>query len=449
MPDLYAQNTDTGRGICLFDGDDIRLIVQDNDSDVVFVTFTSRPALDKNGTYNKLGFAQRLVERKKYSGVYFIAKWPHWWQSPDLPIAEAIARDLPFLRNAKRRLCYGGSMGGFGVLLSASRIGCERGLVVAPQVSMDPSIVPFENRWNEDVEAIHFIEPDSRIGIGSNCQYFVLYDKFHKLDNMHVSMLRGYPQIEFLSVPYGGHNILEFMLQIGVLKDFVRDVAFDDLHFDQLIRNIRVLRRGYTQYYEKMYLYAFEKGKKVTCGLVAKHWFAFDPGALHAFKRYSKYLGEGRSDDSREDEKTRFEALLEASDAYLAAGTDKVFGLQNRRLALYSLGRYTEALDVALQVCALQDSIFNNWRWAYACMNRLRRYQDIVDSCRTHFDSFKTEIRFLRAYFEALVAAKASVDAIEIGKLLVAHPQAGLEDKERVESVRDTIQQTADPAPRA
>lgn len=439
MSERYAPNTDTGRGICLFDGDDIRLIVQDNKSDVVFVTFTPRPALEKNGSFSRLGFAQRLVERRKYSGVYFISKWPHWWQSPELPVVEAIVRDLPFLKNAKRRLCYGGSMGGFGVLLSASRIGCERGLVVAPQVSMDPALVPFENRWNEDLEAIQFIEPDSRTGIGANCQYYVLYDEFHKLDRQHVDMLEGYPQVEFLSVPYGGHNILEFMLKIGVLKDFVRDVTMDNLHFDQVLRSIRGVRRNYTQYYEKMYLYAFEKDKKASCGLIAKHWFQFDPASLHAFKRYTKFLAEGREKDSEDDEKIRFEALVETSKIYVRTGADRVFGLQQQRLGLYSLGRYAEALEVALEVCTLQDSIFNNWRWAYACMNRLRQYQDIIDSCRTHFDSFRTEIRFLRAYFEALVAAKSVDEATRIGKLVLAHPQVSFEDKERVETARELM----------
>ena len=403
------------RGTCLFDGNDLRLVVQDMNSDTVFLTFTPRPDLDRNKGFQKLGFAQKFVEKNRYSGVYVIAKSAHWYQTPELAQVEAIITGLEFYRSARRRIAYGTSMGGFAVLLCAQRLGCEQAISVAPQVSMDTAIVRFENRWPDDVRKIRFIEPDARSGIREPCRYYVIYDRFYAPDRQHIDLLLQDKAILLLDLPFSGHNLLDFATQTGLSNDFLNSFANPGQSPLKVFHAMRGLRRQTTNYYEKLYQLCLQKGKTRYCGVVARYWYAYDKTSASAFRKYARYLKETQ----------RPEDALELARAFRDAGGEAMTADTVLRDTLYSLKRYDEALPVNANLLREQPDDYSHVYFQMTTLRRLSRNGDILAFAAEHLPRNRDRPAFLRAYAEALelgghpgqaTGMRATADRLEAAK---------------------------------
>lgn len=391
------------RGTCLFDGNDLRLVVQDHGAETVFLTFTPRPDIERNKGFQKLGFAQKFVEKYKYSGVYIIAKWAHWYQTPELAQVEDIIRGLDFFKAAQHRIAYGTSMGAFAVLLCSQRLGCQQAIAVAPQVSMKPSIVRFETRWSDDVRKIDFIEPDARSGMAEPCRYYVVYDRFYAPDRQHIDLLWHYA-VTRLDLPFSGHNLLDYALQTGLSDDFLNSFASPSHDPVAVFTAMRGRRHATTNFYEKLYQICLQRGKIHYSGIVARRWYDFDRASSSAFRKYAKYL----RDDQRHDE------ALELGQTYLAAGGDTIAAHTVIRDSLYSLQRYEESLAANEVLLREQPDDYAHVHFVLTALRRLQDNDGIVRFCEAQMARYNDRSTFLRAFAEALEQDGQAVRAREI-----------------------------------
>lgn len=112
----------------------------------------------------------------------------------------------------------GFSMGGYGALRFSGALGLEEVVLISPQVSIAPDIVPFETRYKResrgfdaDIGALDSANPD----LGG----LICYDPFHRLDTAHAALITTlFPKMRRVPMAFGQHpatNILRERKAIG------------------------------------------------------------------------------------------------------------------------------------------------------------------------------------------------------------------------------------------
>lgn len=228
-----------------YDGDHVRVRVNDHGGDVVVVTFTYRQKSEP-----EFGFAEEALSRLGVSNVAVISRGPHWWQTDDMgPAMEAVRASEPFKR-AGRVVTYGSSMGGYGALRWSAHLQANEVVAVSPQYSLDPSKTPFEKRWRDALAAIdHFGRDDMSGGLSRDARVAVLYDPRLSAEAAHVELLGRLRSIDEIRAPFLGHGILLSLKEAGNLGRLLRIVAggYSASAMRQLIRDSRANSLVYTR----------------------------------------------------------------------------------------------------------------------------------------------------------------------------------------------------------
>ena len=390
----------------LFDGDDIKVMTRTGSGDVLFITWQTKPGPGKDNE----PFGQGLIEKNDFSAVYILAKASHWWQTPETAKVEQIIRKYLKGKSFSHRFAYGASMGGFGVLLSAAKVGCDIALVAAPQISVDPAVVPFETRWRRDIERIKFQESDARVGIKSSCRYYILYDPVDRLDSRHVSMIADTPNVEKIAFPFAGHKILKLLKETRILHNAVSSASLGTLDVKALKKTVRAGRRQSPHYFETMYDMAAERGRAHLALTASRYWWQLQPGSTTAYNAISKgLLAEGLYDE-----------LLRVTHSHLAETNNSLVPYRNERYALNSLRRYQETFTSARAICDRPDSSADDFRWLVRGCFRQKLFDAAIAAAEEAIARFGESPSLLRLKFETLVEADRLDDAVPLAPRLDA-----------------------------
>jgi len=192
----------------IFDGDHVTVRAQGLGSDEVVTTFTQlypdRPPPD-------LGFGETFFSKNNISGVYFISKWNHWWQAPEMMAATDAVRRHGLLTRSRRRVGYGSSMGAYGALLHSGRLNLDTVLALTPQFSISPARIPFRAQWRSYAEKIHFVDDEMEKVASRIAKLIVIYDSSFQQDAWHArEICRHLPNAVPLLVPFCGHPATDF-----------------------------------------------------------------------------------------------------------------------------------------------------------------------------------------------------------------------------------------------
>lgn len=224
----------------VFDGSDILVKARLNGrKEMLVVTFTGRdtdpPA--------PAGAGEGFFVRNGISAVHFISKANHWWQTAELD--EAIARvvQLAQAEGFGEIVTYGSSMGGFGALIAAGRLGASRAVVSVPQYSINPVLVPWEERWQKDARRIAFCDEDMGARLG-DCLVTILLDPLFEPDARHATMIAAHRPVQRINVPFAEHDVSRVLSDLDLLKDATLD-AVHGRHDEVVFRaRLRASRAG-------------------------------------------------------------------------------------------------------------------------------------------------------------------------------------------------------------
>lgn len=176
--------------------------------------FGSRPA-----TTGK-GFGEGAFLKHGIDEFHVVPRANHWYQSDEMKAVEDLARSFSETRTV---VTYGSSMGGYGAVLFASRLGVPA-LSFAPQFSLSPEVVPWEIRWREDAEKIDRFDSDA-IARGGRARGYLFYDPFTKLDAAQANLFRENTDLSFIPVAFSGHATIAAVNMFYPLRD-VLDQSF-------------------------------------------------------------------------------------------------------------------------------------------------------------------------------------------------------------------------------
>lgn len=150
--------------------------------------------------------------------IFIIDKQRSWGNNVDWRRVKCIVDS--FAPNAQITT-LGNSMGGFLAILAAPILGATQAIAFSPQWSIDPAIVPGENRWlkyRHKIENIRY--PDLSEAVKSQGKIYAFFGARDKLDKIHVEFFRR-AETESFILKSCAHDVAAYMKDNRILYPII------------------------------------------------------------------------------------------------------------------------------------------------------------------------------------------------------------------------------------
>lgn len=194
-------------------------VFEDNDMAVLHVAGRDDEAIVAfTGVGHQLGgidlqtpeFARSDGDETKF---FVIDKQRSWGNNIDWSVLSQLVRDK--VPNA-RLMTLGNSMGGFLAILAVPLMGAQKAIAFAPQWSVDPAVVPNEERWKEyRSEIAVFQHSDLSAAAEQPAWAHVFFGNGDK-DRVHLEHFKaaGFSPVVLRE---GGHNVAKYLKETDLL----------------------------------------------------------------------------------------------------------------------------------------------------------------------------------------------------------------------------------------
>ncbi len=185
------------------------------------LAFVFTPYENRDLAGNPYGGA--LLVRHGFDVIAFKSSTDDWFQT----VPEIVFEQLHNWSSAcghVERVAYGSSMGAYAAIAFSRRLGCSTVLALSPQYSIREG---FDTRWAPSARRIRdWPYPIDASCIAAGCRYVLLYDS-QNLDAIHIEHLAALipaDRLECLHLPFAGHPVSHYLLDINQLKPLVLSV---------------------------------------------------------------------------------------------------------------------------------------------------------------------------------------------------------------------------------
>lgn len=301
--------------------------------------------------FDRLGFAETFLRRQRISALHVLGRGRDWYQYPD--VFEACRAARATLPTQARVMAYGSSMGGYAALRFARALRAEAILAMSPQYSIDPAVVPWEERWRQDGARIAW-RPELAGPIDPGAPPLLVYDPTGP-DRRHAELIRAEAPSDVFPIRYGGHPVTTVLKDLGLLRPLVLGTLMGTLDLAELRRQVRA-SRGRSPNWLGEVSARQPASRPLLAVALARRAHAVrphDPGTLLPLARALNRIDE------------RAEALSVCR-TILAAGRREVDVLLAYGEALVATGEYAGAVAVAEEVAARRSDHAHFRHWAAA-----------------------------------------------------------------------------------
>lgn len=189
-----------------------------------------------------------------YSHAHVFASGNHWFQTPEME--PVITMLLEVGARYERRIVWGSSMGGFAALQFASRLRADAALAHAPQLSINPAMVPWDTRFREQASEIPAFLYDNVASAKLPTATYLSYDYSVALDRLSAREIeRHHPHVRTLVMPFAGHMTGTFMVGMHVVGTVFDGLAVGTLSGHAVCARRRAGRRDYGPYLDALRQY--------------------------------------------------------------------------------------------------------------------------------------------------------------------------------------------------
>ncbi len=179
-------------------------------------------AIVGDGLYEP-GFGRSYFTRKEMPAIYIRSRESNWFQTRE--IFEIMRKIRDFTGAEAKVVTYGASMGAYGALICSGALNAHRVLAIAPQFSIDRSVVAFETRWARAARKIgDFIYSTGPL-VSRDAEKIVVYDNL-SMDRRQVEMFETDASWSLMPMPFASHQMLRFLHESGALGRLL-DGLFD------------------------------------------------------------------------------------------------------------------------------------------------------------------------------------------------------------------------------
>lgn len=194
----------------VFDGDHLRAQYFTSGHRKLLVTFDFRM---KGKTDFPEASTTHAFDERGYDQLRIQSRVNDWFINPDTKAMEDALEPLAAQYRKVRMIGY--SMGGYGAFRFARTLRATHIFAVSPQVSVHPSVAPFDRRYR--AEAMDF-EP----GLGNiavrprpETEGMIVVDAFDPIDMRHAKLLqRDFPRIRLVRLGFGGHPATDVITSV-------------------------------------------------------------------------------------------------------------------------------------------------------------------------------------------------------------------------------------------
>ncbi|MFW1857013.1 hypothetical protein [Acinetobacter defluvii] len=217
----------------IFEDDHIRAIYLQGTTDTLVLSFGDLITRAKGLSIN----AEKSLMKYDYSVVGIMPKQKSWF--PASSMLALLEQLQPILKQFKKIVGYGGSMGGYAAIKYSKSLQMTRVVAMVPQYSIDPNEVE-DKRYTDFYDAT--LNADMRIqahDIVADCEYIVVYDPYFENDKEHYLKIKPLiPQLHTLHLPYTGHDAIAVLANSALLHDFIEH-PYDQTYFYKQIRDVK------------------------------------------------------------------------------------------------------------------------------------------------------------------------------------------------------------------
>ena len=210
----------------------------------IVVTFDS---LSESSHARSLVSGESVVAQAEADHLHFTYTETGWYQTPEIGAVVATARDI--CAAYSEIVTYGHSMGAYAALLFSGALRATRVLAFAPQFSVDPAKVPFENRFDPYVKSLDFCHDRMLEMISPTAEKTIVVDPFEEYDARHFRLIAAAPNVQPLLLPFAGHFPAQFLREAGILSTVVQSVLTGHLDQGPVREKLRSARRQSSRYY--------------------------------------------------------------------------------------------------------------------------------------------------------------------------------------------------------
>jgi lysophospholipase L1-like esterase len=283
---------------------------------VTFDSFTDRRTLDREG------FGEAFLASRAVNAIHVLSRDNDWYLLPDIELAlDAAAKAAA---SFDRVSAYGSSMGAYAAIRLGGLAGASTAIALSPQFSIDPRLVPFEDRWDPDARRLDF-EIERRLALkGFVASADVFYDPSDR-DSRHVELYRDRLEVRDVRLPDCGDPVTGFLAEVGLLQRAIIEAAQGTLDRAAFEREALEMRDRAPQYYATLALRPGPPQKKLELARRAYELFADDAGYI---ARYAQALALARRD---EEAMAKFDEAMAIEPDHLAVLTQVCEFLSSRR----------------------------------------------------------------------------------------------------------------------
>lgn len=251
------------RRLELFRSEDIVIRHYPRGTDCCVVTFD---AISFNLDLDREAFAEEFLASRGISAIHVLSRHNNWYQDKDLPAAltrvEEVTSRYPHV------VAYGSSMGGYGVLRYADDVAADLVIAISPQYSLSPERVPFETRWRETAQHVHWGPVDQR-PLSPRANAVIIFDPYCRQDQAHVARIGLDRPFEPIAVPFSGHPASTYLAETGVFVPVIEHLIAGK-SVGHLVAPVLKKRRETAVYWVTLSEHAYPRSKRRAAALVRK-----------------------------------------------------------------------------------------------------------------------------------------------------------------------------------
>ena len=176
----------------------------------LYVTFRHR--VPDPGRFSDAG-AVRHALTLGLAHLHIQSRWNDWYLNAETTALEAALRQLRTRFSAAR--AFGYSMGGYGALRFSAALALDQALVVSPQFTLDPGVLPDETRYPEAGSLDHNLG-DLRAVAKPDLAGVVVVDPLRRLDRQHAALIaEAMSRMRLARLAFGGHPATTALREAG------------------------------------------------------------------------------------------------------------------------------------------------------------------------------------------------------------------------------------------
>jgi hypothetical protein len=233
-----------------------------DDSKPLLISFENRTSAQLK--YPKNGWAENFCNSQKINYICVITNHVCWYLDDDIHLVASWIK-LNFQKFHKKKVGYGGSMGGFAAANLSEILDLDKLILLNPISSLSNNVAPFENRFEKDTHLFGTGGFYDAAKISKKMQIYMVWDRFQNQDNLHAKRFKVHnADVKTLITSFSGHGAPIMLVKYRVLKLLINEVLNDECHLWSIRkviisknkRNVNYLKKIIEQLYNKKKFYS-------------------------------------------------------------------------------------------------------------------------------------------------------------------------------------------------